>query len=146
LLPLQRRTGEPLGWLLDLLDQPPSAQAAALLQHLQPGWAYAWEMLAGKPRLGMRGRWQALSRRRRQLLIALLLIFFLLPVRQAALAPAEIIALDASVVSAALAGVVKTIHVRPNQTVQAGAPLFSLDDTTLRNRLAVARQAVAVAD
>ncbi|MGE0499183.1 MAG: HlyD family efflux transporter periplasmic adaptor subunit, partial [Ramlibacter sp.] len=32
------------------------------------------------------------------------------------------------------------------QAVKAGDPLFSLDDTTLRNRLEVARQSVAVAD
>lgn len=146
LLPLQRRTGEPLGWLVYLLDQAPGAQVVALLQHLKPGWAYAWEMLAGKPRQGLRIRWQALSRRRRQIILGLLPIFFLLPVRQTALAPAEIIALDASAVSSALDGVVKTIHVRPNQAVEAGDLLFSLDDTTLRNRLAVARQAVAVAD
>ena len=64
---------------------------------------------------------------------------FLIPVRQTSLAPAEVIALDAEAVAAPIDRVVKTIHVRPNQAVQVGQPLFSLDDTTLRNRLEVAQ-------
>lgn len=74
------------------------------------------------------------------------LSLFLIPVRQTSLAPAEVIALDAEAVAAPIDGVVKTIHVRPNQAVQVGQPLFSLDDTTLRNRLEVAQKSVAVAD
>ncbi|HBO76703.1 MAG TPA: HlyD family secretion protein, partial [Cupriavidus sp.] len=63
-----------------------------------------------------------------------------------ALAPAEVTSLDLQMVSAPIEGVVKEVHVRPNQTVKAGQPLFSLDDTTLSHRLEVASQAVAVAD
>ncbi|HMM54202.1 MAG TPA: biotin/lipoyl-binding protein [Candidatus Desulfobacillus sp.] len=145
-LPLRRRSGEPLGWACFLLEAPPPEERAAVIERVAATWAYCWEMLAGKPRRGLRSRWQALPRRRRHIILALLLAFFLLPVRQTALAPAEVVALDAMAITAALDGVVKTVHVRPNQAVKAGDPLFSLDDTTLRNRLEVARQAVAVAD
>lgn len=145
-LPLRRRSGELLGWAAYLLDAPPSVEGAQLLERLGQSWAYCWEMLAGKPRRGLRARWQALDGRWRKALLAALVVLFFLPVRQTALAPAEVVAEDAMAITAALDGVVKTIHVRPNQTVKAGEPLFSLDDTTLRNRLEVARKSVAVAD
>lgn len=140
-LPLARRGGEPLGCVCFLLDQPPAEPVAALLARVAPTWAYCWEMMAGKPRPGWRrlGKWK-------QRLIVAVLVLLLVPVRQTVLAPAEVVPVDAMEIAAAIDGVVKTIHVRPNQAVKAGDPLFSLDDTTLRNRLEVARQSVAVAD
>ncbi len=145
-LPLKRRSGELLGHLCFLLDAPPPQPIADTLQRLVQTWAYCWEMLAGSPRPTFKARWQKLSRKQRHLLLAGLAVFFLLPVRQTALAPAEIAPVDAMAITAALDGVVSTVHVRPNQPVKAGDVLFSLDDTTLRNRLEVAKKAVAVAD
>lgn len=143
-LPLARRSGEELGWVLFLLDQPPAETQVRALAQLAQTWGYCWEMLAGKPRKALAGRW--LGRTQRRVLWALALAALFIPVRQTALAPAEVIALEAEAVAAPLEGVVKTIHVRPNQPVKAGEPLFSLDDTTLRNRLEVAQKSVAVAD
>ncbi|MBP9713406.1 MAG: HlyD family efflux transporter periplasmic adaptor subunit [Sterolibacterium sp.] len=145
-LPLRRRSGVLLGWCIFLLDAPPADEVQALLDRAGKTWAYAWESLAGKPRIGWHTRWQALSLRRRRLVLAALVIFCFLPVRQTALAPAEVVAVDAMAITAALDGVVKTVHVRPSQMVKAGTPLFSLDDTTLRNRLEVAQKSVDVAD
>lgn len=145
-MPLDRRSGERLGWVIFLLDQPPvDAQAQALVQ-LSQTWGYCWEMLAGKPKPPLARRWQKLGTVKRSLLLLAVLAVFFIPVRQTALAPAEVIALDAEAMAAPLEGVVKAIHVRPNQAVKAGQPLFSLDDTTLRNRLEVAQKSVAVAD
>lgn len=143
-VPLARRSGETLGWVLFLLDQPPTEGQVHALAQLVQTWSYCWEMLAGKPRKSWTGRW--LNRAGRRVLWLLLLAALFIPVRQTALAPAEIIALEAETVAAPLEGVIKTIHVRPNQPVKAGEPLFSLDDTTLRNRLEVAQKSVAVAD
>ena len=103
-------------------------------------------MLGGKPDVSWKRHWQKLSTRQRRLGALVLVLLFLLPIRQAALAPAEIVALDAATVASPLDGVIKTIHVRPNQMVKTGQPLFSLDDTTLRNRLEVAQKSIAVAD
>ena len=103
-------------------------------------------MLAGKPKPPLARRWQKLGTVKRSLLLLAVLAVLFIPVRQTALAPAEVIALDAEAMAAPLEGVVKAIHVRPNQAVKAGQPLFSLDDTTLRNRWEVARKSVAVAD
>ena len=145
-LPLYRRNGECLGRVLYLMDAPPSVVQSETLARLQATWAYCWEMLAGEAKPAWQQRLRdILSRRRRMLLIALAVIA-LFPVRQSALAPAEIVAMSASVVASPLDGVVKHIHVRPNQPVKAGDRLFSLDETTLRNRLEVAQKSMAVAD
>ncbi len=145
-LPLDRRSGERLGWVIFLLDHPLSqAQVHALAQVAQT-WGYCWEMLAGKRKPSLGERWRKLGAVQRRLVWLAAAAVLLVPVRQTALAPAEVIALDAEAIAAPLEGVVKTIHVRPNQRVKAGQALFSLDDTTLRNRLEVAQKSVAVAD
>lgn len=141
-LPLRTRAGQVLGWAIFLLDQAPSAGHSVVMTRLSQAWGYHWEMLAGRQR--KLSRWW--SGRARRIAIAVALLVPLVPVRQSALAPAEITSLDLQMVSAPLEGVVKAIHVQPNQPVKAGQPLFSLDDTTLSHRLDVAAQAVAVAD
>ena len=145
-LPLRRRDGELLGWAAFLLDQPPAEELIHLLGRLGESWSYCWEMLSGTPRRGLRARWQAAGQWQRRIALTVLLALCFLPVRQSALAPAEVVAEDAMAITAAIDGVIKNIHVRPNQLVKAGEPLFSLDDTTLRNRLEVTRKSVAVAD
>jgi pyruvate/2-oxoglutarate dehydrogenase complex dihydrolipoamide acyltransferase (E2) component len=57
-----------------------------------------------------------------------------IPVPQSVLAPAELISLQSHVVSSPVDGVVKEMLVRPNQEVTLNQALFSLDDTSLRNR------------
>jgi len=145
-LPLQRRSGEALGWACFLLDQAPDEHQTKALEQLALSWGYSWEMLAGKPRPSWRIRWQNLSTRQRRMMALSLGLFLLFPIRQSALAPAEVIALHAVAVTSPLDGVVKSIHVRPNQAVTEGQLLFSLDDTTLRNRLDVSQKSLAVAE
>lgn len=145
-LPLRRRSGKTLGWACFLLDQPPAELQVQALQKLAQTWSYCWEMLAGEPKPTWKSRWQRMSRRKKQALALALVLLVLFPVRQTALAPAEVIALEAEVVTAPLDGVVKAIHVRPNQAVRQGQPLFSLDDTSLRSRLEVAQKSVQVAE
>ncbi len=141
-LPLTSRSGQLLGWVLFLVDQTPSATQSVLLKRLALSWSYCWEMLAPKASL-----WRRLWQRKYawRFTLAVLLIL-LIPMRQSALAPAEITSLDLQLVSAPMEGIIKTFHIRPNQTVKQGQPLFSLDDTTLLHQQAVAEQAVAVAD
>lgn len=141
-LPLKSRAGTPLGWAIYLLEHAPTSAQIAVMGRLAQSWSYSWELLArrtGRPR-----------RRRKTWIVRLVLLLLLalcfMPVRQRALAPGEVTSLDLQMISAPLDGVVKAIHVRPNQMVSAGQLLFSLDDTTLSHRMAVATRAVAVAD
>lgn len=145
-LPIQSRAGAVLGWVLFLQAQPPAPWQQHALGRLVQTWGYCWEMLGGKPKRGLIQRWRASKWQLRVALLFLLALLLLLPVHQTVLAPSEVISLDSQVVAAPIDGVIKTVHVRPNQLVNAGDLLFSLDDTTLRNQLEIMRQSVAVAD
>lgn len=145
-LQLKRRTGEPLGWVCFLLDHPPADHQIQALNQLAETWNYCLEMLSGKSRPSWKNRWQKMGGKQRTLAGFVILLFFLIPIRQTVLAPAEVIALDAMAVASPLDGVIKTIHVHPNQAVKTGQVLFSLDDTTLKNRLEVGQKSVAVAN
>lgn len=144
-VPIRRRSGELLAWVVFLLEQQPQPGQLKFITRLTDTWSYCWEMLQGKTKQSLSTRWQALSKTKRSALVLVLLSLQFLPIRQAALAPAEIISLDTITVNSPLDGVIKTVHVRPNQRVVADELLFSLDDTTLRNRLEVLQQSVAVA-
>ena len=145
-LPLDTLHGVRVGALLLTAEHPwPEAQRH-WLQLLRDTYAYAFAHLRGRP-LYWRTRWQRWKQQPRRLLwVAIgVLILLILPVRTSVLAPAEIIALQAEAVTVPTDGVVKTFHAEPNRKVHAGEILVSLDDTTLRNRLAVATEALAVA-
>ncbi len=130
------------GMVVYLLETPPVPGIAEQMQRLVQTWSYCWHALGQH---NANWRWRPSSRQKRMVILVGLVIF-LLPVRQTALAPAEVVGLDAVVIAAPIDGVVKALHVRPNQPVKKGDRLFSLDETTLKNRLEVARKAVAVAD
>ncbi|CAG0953012.1 hypothetical protein RHDC4_00207 [Rhodocyclaceae bacterium] len=70
----------------------------------------------------------------------------LFPVRLTVLAPAELVPANPAVIRAPLDGVVGQFHVRPNDSVKAGQPLFSFDEAPIAARLEVARQALAAAE
>ncbi|MGH1357306.1 MAG: efflux RND transporter periplasmic adaptor subunit [Burkholderiaceae bacterium] len=76
-------------------------------------------------------------------LLAVALMF--LPVRLSVLAPAEIVGLDAMAVNAPMEGVIQSFAVAPNQVVEKDQLLYTLDDTTLRNRREVASRQLEVA-
>ncbi|MBT2339797.1 MULTISPECIES: efflux RND transporter periplasmic adaptor subunit [Pseudomonas] len=134
------------GMLLLACDTEPDEPALALLARLSQTYAYCLAALTDKrPTLG--ARWQVWRRRPLRLLGlgCVVALAFLFPVRLSALAPAEIEAHNAMAIAAPQDGVVHEFLVQPNQMVQKDQPLFSLDDTTLRNRRAVAQQALEVA-
>ncbi len=78
-------------------------------------------------------------------LIPAIVVAMFIPVRLTALAPAEVVALEARAVAAPQDGVISTFHVRPNTVVKAGEPLFSLDDAALSSRREVARKGLEIA-
>lgn len=141
-VPVADRDGQHLGLLVLLLEAEPPAVLRQQLGGLTTTWAYCWSALARRRRLG---RW---GLGRRQVVVTLLVAaaLLLLPVRQTALAPAQIVSRQAQIVSSPIDGVIAQVLVRPNQPVEAGTPLFTLDETTLRSRAEVLGKEVAVAD
>ncbi len=123
------------------VEQPPDDAQQELLGRLMGTYGHAWAALA-PPKAATRAplkRWAMVG----GALLTLLLLA--LPVRLSVLAPAEVIALDAMAVSSPMDGVIKGFQVQPNQPVVKDQVLFTLDETTLRNRREVALKQLQVA-
>lgn len=144
--PLVTPAGQFLGAVLYVRDDAWKEDELALFALIHRHYAYCLGTFR-RERLSWRAHWHKLRanpRRLKQIAFGLA-VLLLFPVRLSVLAPAEIIALKAEAVAAPTDGVVKTFHVQPNQPVKVGQPLFSLDDTTLRNRRDIAQKTLAVA-
>jgi hypothetical protein len=142
---LRAPSGAALGGLLLARETPWTPDELASLALLNQHYSYCLWSLGQAQR-----RWlppvsaQLKTRTLRWSLPALALVL-LMPVRLSALAPAEVVPLNAMAVAAPQDGVVARFHVQPNSAVKKGDLLFSLDDTTLRSRHDVASKALAVA-
>ena len=146
LVPLRTGEGPALGALLLARDQPWSDGDVHLISELADGYAYAWMRFRG--------------RRHRSLLAALfghglviklavaaaLVAVLCLPVTLSALAPAEVVAFQPTIVRAPLEGVVDHFEVQPNEQVETGQLLLTLDPRAIENKLEVASKALAVAE
>jgi biotin carboxyl carrier protein len=146
-VPIAAAGGRPRGLLALAFDAPPNAEALSQLAALQPVWDTAWVAAeaaaqARRSRSGpARSGWPLAG----WLLALAAVLAMALPVHLSVLAPADVVALDAEAVAAPMDGVVQRFLVEPNQAVGRDDPLFTLDDTTLRNRQAVAAQQLQVA-
>ena len=145
-LPLATPRGAVLGSLLLVRDEAWSDAEVSLLQLLTSTAAHTLQALSPRPSALAR-QWQRLRNSPRRLALAAVVALGMLfvPVRVSVVAPAEIIALKSEAVAAPAEGIVKAFHVAPNQPVKKGDALFSLDDTTLRNRREIAARALQVA-
>jgi Barrel-sandwich domain of CusB or HlyD membrane-fusion len=144
-LPLPAHDRPAAAGLLLAREAPWAAHEVGLLTELAHAYGHALDAL--QPRRPWReGLGSVLRRARtRRWLAAGGLAVCLCPVRLTALAQAEVVPSEPFMVRAPLDGVIDRFDVRPNQAVQAGTPLFSLDTTALRARMEVARKAVDTA-
>ncbi|ARJ67771.1 hypothetical protein WV31_19970 [Magnetospirillum sp. ME-1] len=116
-----------------LLSRLGEAVTASLARFHRPS---AWAKALGRLK----------ASRKRQILAVGLLALSLFPVTGSVLAPADLVPAHPLVVRSPLDGVIDRIHVRPNEAVAEGKPLFDLDATQLAGRLDVARQQHATAE
>lgn len=143
-LPVEALQDKPAGFLLLLADKAWSEQERGLSTHMAASIGHA--IFALRRRLPMTGVWKKLRQRKTLYIVSgALLVFLSLPVRLSVLAPVEVIADDPYLVAAPLDGVVASIEVMPNQPVAPGDVLAHMDSTDLESEVAVARQALAVA-
>ncbi|MGD9158443.1 MAG: HlyD family efflux transporter periplasmic adaptor subunit [Desulfobacteraceae bacterium] len=143
-LPLKTPKGKCLGALFLSRDEKWQKQDFVLLELLADIFGYSWGVLLGN-------QWWKASKSKitRFIFLALILVFIsmpFIPVRMSALAPAEVIPLDSTIVRNPVDGVIADFYVNPNDPVQVNDRLFSLDDTTLRNRLLSAKKSLAVSE
>jgi hypothetical protein len=162
-LPLPAADGDAAGGRGGLLlarDFPWVENEIRLLGEWIDAWHHAYRALAPRQPLSLfalktRLRARIESERRQQLpwwrrrapqVTAGILLLLCLPVRLSVLAPGELVPSDPAVVRSPLEGVIERFHVKPNQTVQKGQPLFDFDQAQLAARHAVASQALATAE
>lgn len=143
--PLRGADGKVFGGLSLLRAAPfvdEEAAHAAWIAGVVGHALWAWQ----RKRLRLpRMRWREIPESRRWRIAAAAFMALIFPVRISALAPAEISPLEPVPIAAPIEGAVARFHVAPNAAVKAGELLVSLDDTTLRNRLDVARKTLEVA-
>jgi multidrug efflux pump subunit AcrA (membrane-fusion protein) len=141
--PLRLASGEMLGGLWLVRDTPWLDPEATILQQLADSFAFIWANFEKPQRLEKK----KLLRRRSGIIIAVVLLasmFIRVPLT--ALAPAEIVARDFSVIAAPMTGVIKTIEVKANASVRKGDVLFNYDDVDLRGQYAIAKEEYAVTE
>lgn len=141
-IPFASRDGELRGGFLFARGQPWRDLDLRLFHEWIGTWAALYRA-AVKPTLRARLRRAArrLPRalRRAPALWALAgLLLLLFPVRLSVLAPGELVPANPHVVRAPVDGLIQAFHVRTNDTVSAGQPLFSYDVAALASRLEVA--------
>lgn len=136
-----QRSGACFGALLLFREQAWHEGEITLLLELADAYTHAWQAL--QPRQPWLRSLLAVKHSRWWWLAPAVL---LIPVRLSVLAPAEIAAIDPTLVRAPLDGVVDQFHVQPNQQVENGQLLLSLENTDIANRLEVAHKALAVAE
>lgn len=141
----QTPDGLRLGGLLLARAEPWSEADLHLLDYLADAYAHAW--VAKEAKLDATAWLRGRRRLRRGAVVAAVAaaLVLLLPVRQSALAPAEVVPRAPTLVRSPLTGVVERIHVQPNQPVAAGDLLLTLDPTELTTKLNVAVKARDVA-
>jgi hypothetical protein len=137
--------GQPVGLALYARETPWLDGEIAVLDRAHLSYGHCLGALLRKPRhfgatfgslfQGKIAKWW--------LLAAALAMF--VPVRLSALAPAEVIALNAMAIASPQDGVISAFHVQPNSAVKTGDRLFSLDDSALASRREVARRGVSIA-
>jgi hypothetical protein len=147
-VPLQVEGRPALGMLLLARELPWSDGDVHLMAELVDGYTYAWlHFRGGRGRsLGAALLGRARKRGVKLAIAAVLFAALWLPVTLSALAPAEVVAFQPTIVRAPLEGVVDHFEVQPNEQVKQGQLLLTLDRRAIENKLEVASKALAVAE
>lgn len=134
-----------LGILWLAKAEPWSEKETVLLNHLSLSYAHAlqffllpWSFRASVMNIVKKPALLSLP--------ALILILYLVQVPLTGIAPVEVAATAPAVVSSPMDGVVSEILVHPNQRINPGQPIVLLDATDLNNQVAIAREALEVAE
>lgn len=143
--PLLTTRGELYGGLWLTRNDAWQTGEEALLERLADAYSHAWQAIENQHNTIMSSGMKFFQRRYRLASLLALLLILMIPVRQSALAPAEVVPIDPVIVTSPLEGVVREIHIEPNSMVKQGELLFSLDDTTISNQHTVALKAAEVA-
>jgi hypothetical protein len=134
--------GARVGMVLYARDEPWREAELGLYERIHETYGYCLQALVRTRRSWAKLAATALRRRSLIGIATAAALLMLIPVRLSAIAPAEVVALNATAIAAPQDGVIGAFHVQPNTQVKAGDLLFSLDDRGLESRRAVAARAL----
>ncbi|MCB2215229.1 efflux RND transporter periplasmic adaptor subunit [Desulfofustis glycolicus] len=143
-VPLLAVDGEQLGGWLLARAAPWQPHELAVVQELGTHYGLA---LANKlhRRRGKTGGTRWWWQHYRRWVWGAVLVFMFIPIRQSVILSAEVRPDDPYFVRAPMDGVIDRLLVKPNQTVEAGAALLTLDESALKARHEVARKVLDAA-
>lgn len=139
--PLVLPDGTLIGGIWFARETPWQENELVLIKRLSDSYAHAWGALAGKKYFFKRS---GLARYIPWVIVLALVLVSFIPVRMSALAPVQVVAKQAAVVSAPIDGVIKEIVKEPNTIVYEGETLLLYEDTNLRNQYEIAEKTLSV--
>lgn len=127
--------------LLIFYEQPINRKRQVLFEPLSVTFSHIWYGLPEnrKKTKGILGRLTR-SSIAKWVIFACVIAILAIPVRESALAPAQIVATKPAVVGSTISGVIKHIHIQPNEFVNRGDLLVSLDATEAVSSLEIAEK------
>ncbi len=141
--PLKLPDGTFIGGLWVTRETPWQDNELALFKRLGETYAHALVAIASRKKIYHRPKKVTFAV---WIIMLFLLAVFIKPMRLSALAPAEIVAKDAVIVSSPMDGVIAEIDFPPNTHVSKGETVFLLEDTNLRNEYNIVEKTLAVAE
>lgn len=146
--PFINSKGYMIGGLMFTRESEWNQAEISQLQFLVDAYAHAWGALE-KRNISWRNRLnrslKILHNRTIRISIALAIVALMfLPVSQSVIAPAEVVPSNPHIISPPVDGIVKEFYVQPNEAVEKGQRLFSLEDRDIRNNFIIAKKALAV--
>ncbi len=141
--PLKLPDGTFIGGLWLTRETPWQDNEMALVKRL--GETYAHAMVAVTSRRTLYQR-PTIVKVAIWIIILFLVAVLAKPIQLTALAPSEVTAIDAKVVSAPMDGVIADIYFSPNSYVSQGEILFALEESNLQNEYNVVEKTLAVAE
>lgn len=127
--------------LLIFYEQPINRKRQVLFEPLSVTFSHIWYGLPEnrKKTKGILGRLTR-SSIAKWVIFACVIAILAIPVRESALAPAQIVATKPAVVGSTISGVIKHIHIQPNEFVNRGDLLVSLDAAEAVSSLEIAEK------
>lgn len=122
-------------------EEPVTAKQKTLFDPLSKTYGHVWYTLPEnrKKAKGFIGR-MTRSGLTKWIVLACVIIILAIPVRESALAPGQVVATKPAIVGSSVSGIIKQIHVQPNDFVTKGDLLVSLDATESVSALEIAQK------
>ncbi len=140
-VPFSNRQENALGGMTILSEKAISNQDISLLVRLASCYQHAWDSLKPRSASGL----YLLSKRNFLIAISCLALLGFIPVPLTVLAPVEVVARDAFLITAPLEGVLDEVHVAPNMEVKKGQILITYNALDLKNNFDLASRNMEIA-